>query len=72
MSDFSSTAKAAATSNPSQAPRGQEPSGSQRVDKIQYNEEEPKVRGENAFNSERPLNVQPAQSGKCGVASAII
>jgi hypothetical protein len=56
----------AATSNPSQAPRGQESSESQRVDNIQYNEEEPKVQGQNAFNSERPLNVQPAQSGKCG------
>ncbi|KAF8269600.1 hypothetical protein EI94DRAFT_1799016 [Lactarius quietus] len=46
---------------------GQEPSESQRVDKIQYAEDdEPKAQGQNAFNSERPLNVLPTQSG--GVA----
>ena len=70
MSDFT---KAAVTKDPSQAPRDQEPSESQRVDKIPYNEEEePMLQGQNAFNSERPLNVKPTQSGKCGVPWLII
>lgn len=69
MSDFSP----AATSNPSQAPSGQEPSENQRVDKIQYAEEDQhRAQGQNAFNSERPLNVQPTQNGKCGDPSAVI
>ena len=67
MSDFTKAA------DPSQAPRDQEPSESQRVDKIPYNEEEePILRGQNAFNSERPLNVKPTQSGKCGAPWLII
>ena len=73
MSDFSLAAKTAATNDPSQAPRGQEPSESQCVEKITYNEEgELGLHGQNAFNTERPLIVKPTQSGKCGVPSAII
>ena len=67
MSDFTTAA------DPSQAPRDQDPSESQRVDKIPYNEEEePMLQGQNAFNSERPLNVKPTQSGKCGAPWLII
>ncbi|KAI9461950.1 hypothetical protein BJY52DRAFT_1257918, partial [Lactarius psammicola] len=67
MSDSSSFAKTAVASNPPQAHGGQEPSESQRLEKSQYVEEvDPRAQGQNAFNSERPLNVQPTQSG--GVA----
>jgi len=70
MADFSSFAKTATASNPPQAPdgrTGQEPSKSQRLDQSQYVEEvDPGAQGQNAFNSERPLNVQPTQSGGCG------
>ena len=70
MSDYTSAAKTLA-SNPFHAPSrhgGQEPSESQRADKIQYSEEneQPRVQDQNAFNSERPLNDQPTQSGECG------
>lgn len=69
MSDFSSSAKALASS-PFQAPSGhggQEPSESRHADKTQYSEEdEPRAQGQNAFNSEKAANVQPTQSGKCG------
>ena len=68
MSDFT---KAAVTKDPSQAPRDQEPSESQRVDKVPYREEEEPM-AQNAFNSERPLNVKPTQSGKCGAPWLII
>lgn len=68
MSDFNSTAKALAN-NPSHVPSrhgGREPSESQRANKIQYSEEdEPRAQGQNAFDSERALNDQPTQSGKC-------
>ncbi|KAH8976731.1 hypothetical protein EDB92DRAFT_1132130 [Lactarius akahatsu] len=69
MSDFSSFAKTSTSSNPPQPQAsggrtGQEPSESQRLDQSQYVEEvEPEAQGQNAFNSERPLNVQPTQSG---------
>jgi hypothetical protein len=74
MSDFSSAAKTIVR-NPPQAPSGrgdQEPSESQRLDQSRYVEEdEPGAQGQNAFNSERPLNVQPTQSGWCRFPSAI-
>lgn len=67
MSSISSASEATTTNNPPQAPTGhggQELSESQRVDKIQYpKEDEPRLQGQNAFNSERPLNVQPTQAG---------
>ncbi|KAH9044867.1 hypothetical protein EDB84DRAFT_803146 [Lactarius hengduanensis] len=69
MSDFSSFAKTANASNPSQASgdrTGQEPSESQRLESQYIEEVDPGAQGQNAFNSERPLDVQPTQSG--GVA----
>ncbi|KAH9003678.1 hypothetical protein EDB86DRAFT_2845944 [Lactarius hatsudake] len=69
MSDFSSFAKTTNASNPSQASRGrtgQEPSESHQTQSQYIEEVEPGAQGQNAFNSERPLDVQPTQSG--GVA----
>ena len=71
MADFSAAANTIA-SDPPQAPDsriGQEPSEYQRLDRSQ---DELRAQGQNAFNSERPLNVQPTQDGRCGFPSEII
>ena len=70
MSAVGSPSEATTTNNLPRAPTGhgdQELSESQRVDKVQYpKEDEPRLQpeGQNAFNSERPLNVQPTQAGR--------